>query len=186
MVDGGDRGRGAQHLPITVEGQEGERPKNVEVGLDAAAAQMNEQGGGQHLGGSDDVASQRVPRVEERQQDRERRDRAPEENRRQDVQMHGADRSDPGRRGDPQCQADAREPLPDHQTGEQPIRAFPGPDTLGPVKVLRHLREMRGLGFGLGDGDEAGQGRTNVGDRDHVQSVEEGSSSSGQPKTGVR
>ena len=61
VVGGDDRRGGDQHAPVAVEGQEGQRAEDVEVRLDAAAGQVDQQGAHEHLADGDGVA-RRTPR----------------------------------------------------------------------------------------------------------------------------
>jgi hypothetical protein len=45
-----------QDLPVAVEGQEGERAEDVEMGLDSPAGQVDQQRADEHLGDGHDVA----------------------------------------------------------------------------------------------------------------------------------
>src|SRR5207249_1031168 len=51
------RGRD-QHPPVAVKGQEGQGAEDVEMTLDAAAGQVNEQGSEEHLAGGDAMPGQ--------------------------------------------------------------------------------------------------------------------------------
>ena len=61
MVGGDHDGRRNQHGPIAVKGDECERAKDIKMGLDPSAAQMNEQRPEEHLADGDDMASQELP-----------------------------------------------------------------------------------------------------------------------------
>ena len=56
MIQGHDDRRGHQHAPVAIDREEGERAEDVEMRLDPAAAQVDEQGAHEHLGGRDDVS----------------------------------------------------------------------------------------------------------------------------------
>src|SRR6185436_454321 len=50
----GDRARD-EHLPVSVGGEEGERSEDVEMGLDAPAREVDEQGAPEHLRDRNDM-----------------------------------------------------------------------------------------------------------------------------------
>ena len=91
-----------QHLPVTIESQERQRAKDVEVRLDAAAGQVNQQRAHQHLRDGDDVARRPLAGTEPSEQGGEDADNAAEDDRGPDERMGAALGARPGQRRDPQ------------------------------------------------------------------------------------
>src|SRR5262249_10220167 len=75
---GDDERGGDKDSPVAVEGEEGQGAEDVEVGFDAAVAQVVEQGRGEHLAGGDDVASQHTSGHGEDEEDGQGEDGAAE------------------------------------------------------------------------------------------------------------
>ncbi|HZL72330.1 MAG TPA: hypothetical protein VFC86_07710 [Planctomycetota bacterium] len=95
VVQGDDHGGGDEHLPVPVEGEERQGAEDVEVRLDAAARQVDQEGREEHLARRDDVARQDPAGLEDGERDGQRRDRAAEDQRRPHVHVRLADRPFP-------------------------------------------------------------------------------------------
>jgi hypothetical protein len=95
-------GGGNQNFPVTIEREERQRAKDVEVRLDAAARQVNQQRAHQHLRDGDDVARRQLAGAEPSEQRGEDADDAAEDDRGPDVRMSAALGARPGQRRDPQ------------------------------------------------------------------------------------
>ena len=121
MMDGRDRRGGDQHVPIAIKGQQGERAEDVEVGLDPAGGNFDQQGGKQHLAHRDRMARERAAGTPQHQHQRERGQRAAEKNRRPHVDVDRAFTARPGRRREPQRSDDCADPLHRHQAGEEMV-----------------------------------------------------------------
>jgi hypothetical protein len=103
------------------EGEKRQRAEDVKVRLDTAARQVNEQRRRQHLADRDGVAGQALAWSQDGEGNRERADRAAQEDRRPYVQMYVARRADPRARRHPVRDGDAEDPLDSHQHGKQTI-----------------------------------------------------------------
>ena len=121
VIDGHDQRRGHEHAPVAIERQKRERHEDMEVRLDPASREMNQEYRHEHLADGHRVACRGPARLQERQCDRIGRDDPAKQDRQPDVQMRPALRAGPRPRRDPQCRGDGAEPLDDHQRGEEPI-----------------------------------------------------------------
>ncbi len=121
VVDGDDDGRREEDLPVAVEGDEGERAEDVEVCLDPAAREVDEERRHHHLGGGDHVARDRPALAQDRDRDREERDRPSEEDRGEDVDVDRRLGPAPRPGRDEERRRDRPDPLEDHETGEQTV-----------------------------------------------------------------
>ena len=121
VIERDDDGGRNQHPPVAIEREERERAEDVEVRLDAAAGQVDQQRAHQHLRDGDDVARRQLAGAEPAEQRRENADDAAEDDRGPHVRVRAALRAFPGQRRDPQRERDAEQPLKPHQPGEQPI-----------------------------------------------------------------
>ena len=100
MVERDHDGRGHEHPPVAIEREERQRSEDVEVRLDAATGQVNQQRAHQHLRRRDDVARRRISGPPHREQRRKDADRAAQQHRRPDVHVNLARRARPGLRRD--------------------------------------------------------------------------------------
>ncbi len=169
-----DRGRD-QDGPVAVEGEEGQRAEDVEVGLDPASGEMDQQGAGEHLCHGDGVPRQGPRRSRSRQRDGEADEPSPEQDGRPDMRMHLARCAGPGAWRDDQRGDDGGHPLEGQQACEQDVG---GAEEVVAVLVeqgfgaARHVhRRRRSRLYG---GHRASHPRRGYG----VQKI-------GQPKTGV-
>ena len=112
MIQSDHNGRGHQDAPIPVEGQERQRAEDVEVRLDTAACQMDQQARHQHLAYGNGMARKRVGGADDSQEYRQAGDRAAQKYRQPDVQVHLADPHGPAqaRGSDPQRRRDSQRP----------------------------------------------------------------------------
>ena len=136
MVGRDHDGGGQQHAPVAVERQEGQRAEDVEVSLDAAAREVNQQRSHEHLSNADDVAGEDLARPKERQDDRQADDRGPQEEGSPHVQVRLTFRTHPGFGADPQRDGDASQPLKRQQPRKQAVGA-PANDLLVLMKERR-------------------------------------------------
>src|SRR5207237_7263878 len=79
VVGGYEERGGHEDLPVAIEGEEGERAEDVEVGLDPAAGEMDQQGRHEHLPRRDGVPCERPSGPAYGEDGRKRRDRTAEE-----------------------------------------------------------------------------------------------------------
>lgn len=114
---------GDEDAPVAVEGQEGQRAKDVKVRLDAAAREVDEQRRGEHLRDGDGVAGERSPGPAEGQPHRQADDGAAQQHGRVEVRVRGAERSRPSPRRDDHGDEDTCQPFKDQQAGEHSVRA---------------------------------------------------------------
>src|SRR5260370_54605 len=91
------------------------------MGFDSSAAEMDQQGGHEHLAGSDDISRGAESGIKEAKQDREDINERAENNRHPDMEMEAALRSRPCPRRYPQRYNDARDPLHEHQDREHAV-----------------------------------------------------------------
>ena len=124
VIQGDDDGGRDENFPVAIEGQKGERAKDVKVGFDASAGEVDEQRAHQHLGDGDRVTRRRLAGPKPPQESGEQADRAADDDGRPDMEMRAADRTGPGKRRHPQREHDPGDPLEPHQTGEQPVGAL--------------------------------------------------------------
>ena len=133
VIERDDDRRRDEHAPVAVEREKGQRAEHVEMRLDAAARQMDEQRAHQHLRDGDRVARRRLARAEAgRAAPGTGRSRRRGTSRPRHGRACGC-RAVPRQRRYPQREDDAGDPLQHHQAGEQPIGA--------PVDVVLVLRE---------------------------------------------
>ena len=87
VIDEHHERRGHQHLRVAVHREEGQRSEDVEVGLDAAAGEMDQKGADGHLADGDDMAGESPPGRDIRQVGGQRADQSADHDRDPDVRM---------------------------------------------------------------------------------------------------
>ena len=150
VIDEHHEGRGHQHLRIAVRREEGQRSEDVEVGLDAAAGEMDQEGADGHLADRDDMAGQWPPRRGVGQIGGQRADQSADHDRDPDVRMDRRPVPGPREGRDGGGQDDGEDPLRQQQEREHPI----GLDAQAPVVV-----RDEGLDPGVGRSDRVAVGR---------------------------
>jgi len=73
MIDSPDESGGDEDFPIPIEGEEGERAEDVEMGFDAATGEVDDHGRGEHLSDGDAVAGEDAAGIAKGKNDREER-----------------------------------------------------------------------------------------------------------------
>ena len=124
MVGGDDGGGGDQDAPIAVEREECERAEDVKVHFDAAAVEVDEEGGKEDLGDGDDVAGEdfagAAPDEREREEDYDAEQKCCP-----DMGMDCADGAVPGAGGNREGEDDGGHPFEDEEAGEEAVGANP-------------------------------------------------------------
>ena len=128
-----------EHPSVDVEGEERERSEDEEVGLDAAACQVDEEGRHRHLADRHGVPRRREARPGAREPRGEEAGRAAQDHRREHARVHAPIQPRPGVRRDDRGERDARHPLGDQEPGEEAVGAL-----TDVAEVL--LRELRDAG----------------------------------------
>jgi hypothetical protein len=123
MIERDDHRPCDEDLPVAVEGEEGQRAEHVEVGLDAPAGEVDEQGRREHLPSRDNVTRQCATWAQHHEQDGERRDDATDDYRGVDVDVRLTIRARPRPGRNPERGGDGRHPLAHHQRGEEAVGA---------------------------------------------------------------
>ena len=121
MVERHHDRRRQKHPPIAIKGKDHQRPKDMEVRFDPSTRQRNEQSGHQHLRHRDHVPGGEAAGPDSRHPDREKTDRAADEDRRPDMNVDLAGSAIPSARRNQKGNDDARQPLEKHQFGEKLI-----------------------------------------------------------------
>ena len=121
VIDGHDHGGRDQHPPVAIERQEHERGEHVEVRLDAAAGEMNQQARHQHLRRRDHEPRMRAAGLRQGQPHRQQRDEAAEIDGHRDVQVRLTRRPRPRARRNPVGGGNAGQPLHHHQPGKEAV-----------------------------------------------------------------
>src|ERR1700674_205833 len=134
-----DRGRN-QHAPIAVEGENNERSEDMKMRFDAAARQGDQQSGHQRLRDRDDVARDKRAGPHPSHPDREKADRAAQEDGGPDVKVDLAGRPGPGRGRDEERDENSKDPLKEHQLRKQAVGV---PMDLLPMLVIELLGPLR-------------------------------------------
>ena len=120
VVQRHDRRGADQHPPVAVEGEQGQGREDVEVRLDPAPRQVDQQRPIEHLRDGDDVPRRRKPRPGDAQDDGQADDRPAEEEGRPDVYVDGAGVPDQAR-GDDGGRDQPRHPFEHQSAREEPV-----------------------------------------------------------------
>ena len=139
----GQRG-GEQHLPVPVEGQEGQRAEDVEVRLDAAAREVDEQPRPEHLADGHPMPREGRARPQPHQRHGKDGQHPAEGQRHEQLALHPA-RMALRRLGREQHRDDdGHQPLAHHQPGQEAIHPAPhrflvlGEEPGGALLTLSH------------------------------------------------
>ena len=150
MIDQHHERRGRQHLRIAVHREEGQRSEDVEVGLDAAAGEMDQEGADGHLADRDDMTGQWPPGRGVGQVGGQHADQSADHDRDPDVGMDRRLVARPREGRDGKRQHDGEDPLRQQQEREHAI----GLDAEALVVV-----GDEGLDPDIGRGDHVAVGR---------------------------
>src|SRR5439155_10610215 len=130
------------HAPIAVISQKRERAENMEVSFDAASAEVNQQGGHEHLADRHDMARKNAAGMSERQENGEAGDCAAEKHRQPDVDMNMALPARPGSGRNPNRGDNTRCPLDQHENREKPASLRIDSLMVLPYQLARSRRKI--------------------------------------------
>ncbi len=153
---------GEQHPPVPVEGQEGQRAEQVEVRLDAATGQVNEQRAPQQLRHGHPVPGEHGTGAHPHQGEREGGERPAQQQGGEQVLPRHLGPALPQVLGEEERQGNGEQPLAHRQADEQPVhppvhlclvqREQPGDALLQPVGGAWRLHPVHGPGCSHGHG----------------------------------